>query len=158
AEATCDGDPTAGGFLVHVWDRNNLAQRNITVIPKPQPLIKRIPRAALYAFVAGNRANVEPYMEVAIDRSAVPRSVELLLDPTGRESLIPALSNEDLGRGSRATAKVLESTRLGLTFCGSSGIVTLAPGSSFEWSDGGCADAVPLVGAEVVKRDGRRLF
>src|SRR5262249_55744619 len=156
-EVTCDGDPTAGGFLVHVWDRNNLGQRNITVIPKPQPFIKRIPPAALYAFVAGNRANVEPYMEIVIDRSSVPRSVEVLLDASGRESVFPALSAEDLGRGGRATAKVLESTRLGLSFCGSAGIVTLAPGSSFEWSDGGCAEAVPLVGAEAVKRDGRRL-
>ena len=157
AEVTCDGDPTAGGFAVHVWDRNNLAQRNITIIPKLQPFIKRIPRAALYAFVAGNRANVEPYMEITIDRSAVPRSVELFLETAGREPVFPALSDEDLGGGGRATAKVLESTRLGLSFCGSAGIVTLAPGSSFEWSDGGCAEAVPLEGAEVVKRDGRRL-
>jgi len=157
AEVTCDGDPTAGGFVVHVWDRNNLAQRNITVIPKLQPFIKRSPRAA-YAFVAGNRANLEPYMEIMIDRSAVPRSVELFLDPAGRESVFPALSAEDLGRGGRGTAKVLESTRLGLSFCGSAGIVTLAPGSSFEWSDGGCAEAVPLDGAEVVKRDGCRLI
>ncbi len=99
AEVTCDGDPTAGGFAVHVWDRNNLAQRNITVIPKLQPFIKRIPRASLYAFVAGNRSNLEPYMEVMIDRSAVPRSVELLLDPASRESVFPTLSDEDLGRG-----------------------------------------------------------
>ena len=157
AEVTCDGDSTAGGFAVHVWDRNNLAQRNITVI-RTQAFIKRIPRASLYAFVAGNRSNLEPYMEVMIDRSAVPRSVELLLDPASRESVFPTLSDEDLGRGGRATAKVLESTRLGLSFCGSAGIVTLAPGSSFEWSDGGCAEAVPLDGAEVVKRDGRRLL
>jgi hypothetical protein len=158
AEVTSDEDPTAGGFAVHVWDRNNLAQRNITVIPKVQPFIKRIPRAALYAFIAGHRANVEPYMELVIDRSAVPRSVELFLDPAARESVFPALSDDDLGRGGRATAKVLDSTRLGLSFCGSAGIVTLAPGSFFEWSDGGCAEAVPLVGAEVVKRDGRRLI
>jgi subtilisin family serine protease len=69
--------------LIHVWDSNDLAQKNISVIYSDAD-------AFAMAGVLGNLANQSPYLELLVDRRKVPPQVELfveLLDPRAKEWL-----------------------------------------------------------------------
>ncbi len=66
-----DGPPATG---VHVWDDNNLAQKNISIV---------YPAAGddfATALVTGHAANPSPYVILEVDRTLVPRSVQLYVD------------------------------------------------------------------------------
>jgi len=153
AEVSSDQDTTFAGFVTRVWQRNNLAQRNISTIKlSPKMLYPN------FAFLAGNPYNREPYMEIVVDRSQLPRTVELLLDPSDETRAFPALGDAAVRRPTQTATKVLDRTRLAVSLCGADGILTLEPGSSFAWGNGGCADAIPFAGAAWVERHGRRLL
>ena len=70
--------------LTHVWDSNDLAQKNISVVyPADDDTFAT-------AAVIGNLSNRSPYLELLIDRSNVPPHVQLyieLLDPKAKERL-----------------------------------------------------------------------
>lgn len=155
AQVHSNEDVTAPGFFpVHVWDRNNLAQRNISTVG---PLSMRSLRLR-YAFIAGNPFNREPYMEIAVDRSRLPKNVELYLDPSDDAGFFPALEDElARGRGAVST-RVLDRTRLAVSLGCSEAIFTIEAGSFFEWTNGGRPDAIPVSGAEWVEHRGRRLL
>lgn len=76
-----DGPAPTG---VHVWDNNNLAQKNTSITyPADDDTFAA-------AAVIGNRANRSPYLELLIDRSKVPPQVQLyveLVDPRAKERL-----------------------------------------------------------------------
>jgi len=60
--------------LTHVWDSNDLAQKNITIVyPDDDDTFAT-------AAVMGNLANRSPYLELQIDRSYVPPQVQLYLE------------------------------------------------------------------------------
>ena len=66
-----DGPPPSG---VHVWDDNNLAQKNITIewLETGEDF-----KAGM---VFGNRRNPSPFLFLEIDRSRVPRGIDLWVD------------------------------------------------------------------------------
>lgn len=70
--------------LTHVWDSNDLAQKNISIVyPDDDDTFAT-------AAVMGNLANRSPYLELQIDRSYVPPQVQLyveLLDQKAKEWL-----------------------------------------------------------------------
>ncbi len=60
---------------VHIWDNNNLAQKNISInYPDDDG-------AFTSAFVMGNRVNKSKYFELLIDRISVPPEVQLYIQP-----------------------------------------------------------------------------
>jgi hypothetical protein len=148
AEVTCDNDynvtPTGGA---HTWESNNLAQRNLTNIMTTYGSQVNFP------FVAGNRLNTELYMELDIDRSRLPRELELLLNPADSKFRIPGLGVGP--SGARRTLTLLDGVRLAISVCGCGGILTLAAGSGFECT-GPWAEDASLSGAEWVERQGER--
>ncbi|MBA7617683.1 hypothetical protein ES703_24999 [subsurface metagenome] len=60
---------------VRTWQNNNLAQRNLTNI-----LVTKNTKV-VFPFVIGHLLNGERSIELVIDRSKLPRDIELLLDP-----------------------------------------------------------------------------
>jgi hypothetical protein len=82
--------------LIHVWDSNDLAQKNISVIYSDAD-------AFAMAGVLGNLANRSPYLELLVDLRRVPPQVELfveLLDPKAKEWLRTFVQEHKLKLGS----------------------------------------------------------
>lgn len=67
-----DGPSPTG---THVWDNNNLAQKNISIVYPDDD------GAFTTAFVMGNKANKSKYFELLIDRINVPPQVQLYVQP-----------------------------------------------------------------------------
>lgn len=70
--APFDG-PTDGGG--HVWDSNNLAQRNVTIVGSDAGLSDI--RSAVFV---GNRLSRRKLLEVEIDRGSLPKTAQLYVD------------------------------------------------------------------------------
>ena len=134
--------------------RNNLAQRNLSVIDVLAGA------AAAFPMVAGHRRNGERLIELVVDRSGLPKHVELLLslDEDGR-----AFPQLDFRPGEPAPDEAarefptvfLDRCRLDTTLGGCRGILTLEKGSRFDMRPhhhGG----VKVEGGEVVLRGDRR--
>lgn len=68
----CNDYNSAAG--VHVWESNNLAQRNISVVET-----QAAAEALTLAFVAGNRFDRDETIELVIDRSSLPPDFRLQL-------------------------------------------------------------------------------
>jgi subtilisin family serine protease len=64
--------PAATG--VHVWDRNNLAQRNVTVLYPPAG------SSFSMAAITGNAGNGSRFLEIVVDRRDVPPGIEMHVD------------------------------------------------------------------------------
>jgi len=70
--------------LTHVWDSNDLAQKNISIVYPDDS------DAFATAAVLGNLANSSRYLQLVVDRSLVPSKVQLfveLLDPIAKKWL-----------------------------------------------------------------------
>ncbi|WP_119268996.1 S8 family serine peptidase [Taklimakanibacter deserti] len=92
-----DGPPPTGN---HVWDDNNLAQKNISIIGTDAGADFTV------ATVVGNEENKAEYVLVEINRGHLPREVELyldLLDPILRRRI-----RESLSAGARERARLEE--------------------------------------------------
>lgn len=90
--------------LTHVWDSNDLAQKNISIVYPDDS------EAFATAAVLGNLANSSRYLQLVVDRSLVPSKVQLfveLLDPIAKKWLHKFLEDGD---------PVLESTCCQFTF------------------------------------------
>jgi subtilisin family serine protease len=136
--------------------RNNLAQRNLTVVDVLAGA------TAAFPMVAGHLRNAERVLELVIDRSELPKEVELLLslDEDGR-----AFPLVDFRRGESAPDDedaadyrtiFLDRTRLDTTLGGCRGILTLKKGSRFDMRPHHGTGSVKVVGGEVILRDNRR--
>lgn len=73
----------------HVWENNNLGQRNVTVASAAQRGL------AEFRFLVGNVKNPAKVVELVVDRRELPRDVELVLDPLTR--VAPGSSSSFLG-------------------------------------------------------------
>jgi hypothetical protein len=66
-----DGPPPTGD---HVWDDNNLAQKNISIVTADAG------SDFAFAIVAGHEQNSSEYLLLEIDRGSLPREVQLYVD------------------------------------------------------------------------------
>jgi hypothetical protein len=73
--------------------RNNLAQRNLSVINVLADT------AAAFPFLAGHASNTQRFLELVIDRSALPRAMPLLLDVDGENTYFPEVQVDPPGWG-----------------------------------------------------------
>lgn len=97
----------------HVWDDNNLAQKNVT-IAYPDNMNDNNFAAAI---VMGNDSNQSSKLDLIVDRSEVPPQVRLyveLLDRTAMDTLIRCLREDGNGgeTGDYSIVTLLEDTRV----------------------------------------------
>ncbi|UGQ44858.1 S8 family serine peptidase [Massilia endophytica] len=150
ATAPLTGDPISAR-------RNNLAQRNLSVIDVLANA------SATFPFVMGNRYNLERRMSLLVDRSRLPAAMPLTLslDEEGREFPAVDFNNQilpdDQGDSMCDNALVfLEETRIKTRFGCCTGILTLGKDSRFDCATRHKLGNIKVDGGEVVLRDGRR--
>jgi hypothetical protein len=157
AAATSDNDyafatasTTGGGLVVR---RNNLAQRNLSVIDVLASA------SVAFPFLAGNIANAERSMEILVDRSRFARGIPLLLalDDDGRAfplvDLKPTIKPTD---GAEDGIVFLERTKIEATLGCCRGVLTLEKGSRFDCPPVVRVGKVSVKGGEVILRDDKR--
>lgn len=149
ATAPLTGDPISAR-------RNNLAQRNLSVIDVLGGA------GASFPFIAGNLFNAERTMSLVIDRRRLPQGMPLVLslDDDGRDFPqvdfeTPVVDGQHDSCGDEGLV-FLERTRIKtrLGCCG--GVLTLEKGSRFDCAKPRRLGQVTVVGGEVVLRDGKR--
>ena len=155
ATAPLTGDPISAR-------RNNLAQRNLSVID-----VLAGARAA-FPFVAGSRYNRETRMTLVIDRSHLPETMPLTLSLDEDGSAFPAIDFDNQSdpmpgqtHGDEDMKKdcgliFLEDTRVKTRFACCCGILTLAKGSHFDCLPHRTLGNVTVEGGDVVLRNGKR--
>lgn len=133
-QVSSDNDYGSMPVGIHSWQSNNLAQRNITIATLTVSRARGVSTYhSIFPFVTGNKLNMDRYMELVIDRSALPGNAEVLLNTFDRDSYFPAV--EQLPTAvihPAATIKLLDRTRLLLSESNFKGVVTLEAGSTFE--------------------------
>ncbi len=122
------GSPIGGAVVVR---RNNLAQRNLTVVNLVAPFLKIIH----FPFVVGHRFNAERFMEIVVDAQGLPPGarLRLSLDEDGSafprvDFTAPAASH---GHSTSSDIVFLERTTMETTLGCWRGILTLEKGSRF---------------------------
>lgn len=138
--------------------RNNLAQRNLSVIDVLAGAVAKFP------FIAGNRFNLERTMSVKIDRSRLPAAMPLLLALDDDGSLFPAVNfdatpsgaDHDPDGGCGEGLVFLERTRIKTRLGCCSGILTVEKGSRFDCLKVNKLGEVAVKGGDVVLRGGKR--
>jgi subtilisin family serine protease len=145
AAVECDND-YGGSVGVRTWLSNNLAQRNISIVPSQSG------SSISYPFIAGHNLNRDLYMELVITRRGLPREIELLLDAWDVRRYFPAVDLPALPV--RQTITFLDRARLALSWCGRDEVLTLEAGSSFECRTPAKHD-ISLRGAALVERQGQ---
>ena len=155
ATAPLTGDPISAR-------RNNLAQRNLSVIDVLAGA------SAAFPFVAGSRYNREARMTLVIDRSHLPETMPLTLSLDEDGSAFPAIDfdnqtdpmpgqthgDEDMKKDCGLI--FLENTRVKTRFACCCGILTLAKGSHFDCLPHRTLGNVAVEGGDVVLRNGKR--
>ena len=118
---------TGGNLTVR---RNNLAQRNLSVIDVLADATTSFP------FLAGNLHNAQRFMEIVVNRNRLPKDVRLLLsiDEDGKAFPLvdltpPAFTPKDR---CHAGTVFLQRTRIETTLGCCRGVLTLAKGSRFD--------------------------
>ncbi len=142
---------TGGSIVVR---RNNLAQRNLSVIDVLSAT------AIAFPFLAGNQLNAERVMEIVVDRSQLPKDMKLFLaiDDDGlafpHVDLTPndVMPADDCNKG----IVYLERTKIKTTFGCCEGILTLEKGSRFDCLPPVKPGKVSVKGADLILRDGKR--
>jgi hypothetical protein len=136
--------------------RNNLAQRNLSVIDVLAGATAGFP------MIAGNLRNEERTLSIVVDKGTLPKDVDLLLSLDEDGSAFPSLNlaqidvptEDDITREYRTI--YLDRCRLETTLGGCRGILTLEKGSRFDVHSHHRAEGVKVEGGEVVLRDNRR--
>jgi hypothetical protein len=145
---------TGGNLVVR---RNNLAQRNLSVIDVLSGA------AVAWPFIAGHPLNLERQMQLAIDRSKLPAGMPLLLALDEDHGAFPRV-DLDLPKPERAPRDgecgsgmvLLERTRVTIESNCCRGMVTLEKGSRFDCLPERRLGAVDVQGGDVILRDDRR--
>lgn len=156
ATAPLTGDPISAR-------RNNLAQRNLSVIDVLSGASARFP------FIAGNFFNAERSMSIVIDRSRLPKNMPLLLSLDDDGSAFPAV---DFGARPGVDGKddpdgkdnddscggmvFLERTRIKTKLGCYTGVLTLEKGSRLECPTSKKLGRVTVQGGEVILRGEKR--
>ncbi|HBL14509.1 MAG TPA: hypothetical protein DD379_24600 [Cyanobacteria bacterium UBA11162] len=149
--AFATADFTGGTIVVR---RNNLAQRNLSVIDV-------LAGAAIaFPFLAGNLLNAERMMEIRVDRTQLPKDMKLLLaiDDDGmafpRVDLMPNIDTP--AENGKKGIVYLERTRIETTLGCCRGILTLEKGSRFDCLPVVKLGKISVKGGDVILRDGKR--
>jgi subtilisin family serine protease len=142
--------------------RNNLAQRNLSVID----VLKNA--SVAFPFVVGSRFNLERKVSIVIDRSRLPSAMPLTLalDDDGRafpavdfaNQVSPApQQGQELDEGMCDSSLVfLEETKVKTSFGCCKGVLTLGKGSRFDCVKKSTLGNVTVQGGDVVLRNGKR--
>lgn len=139
-----------------VFRRNNLAQRNVSVVELTRAT-HHVP--VIFPFLAGHVQNASRSMEIFIDRSGLPKTMPLLLnlDDDGRAfSLVDLRPTTSAAEQNEADCVFLEPARLEGTFSGCRGVLNLARGSRFNCSPQVRIEDVDVQGGEIILRDNKR--
>lgn len=124
--------------------RSNLAQRNLT-------LINVLPDAlACFPFLAGHALNDERFIELVIDRSALPTTMPLRLALDGENIHFPRVDVDGAAGCDHDEVVFLDRTRLETRFKCCKGVLTLEKGSRFECRHPKRVGDVDVTGGEVV--------
>jgi hypothetical protein len=139
--------------------RNNLAQRNLSVINVLADT------AAAFPFLAGHASNTQRFLELVIDRSALPRAMPLLLDVDGENTYFPEVQvdpptwgpgqDQDDDRGCEGLV-FLDRTRVRTGFGCCVGVLTLERGSRFDCAPTKRVLGIDVIGGQVILRGNRR--
>lgn len=141
-----------------VTQRNNLAQRNLSVI---NVLADARGASATFPFLAGHAMNDEPTMQLVVDRSRLPKgaTVRLALDEGNLHfpnvDLTPVPGKQPNG-GCGGGMVFLERTRVQTRFGCCDGVLTLEKGSSFDCAPSLRVGTVGVQGGRVVLIGDRR--
>jgi subtilisin family serine protease len=141
---------TGGGLVVR---RNNLAQRNLSVIDVLAST------AVTFPLLAGHVLNADPTMEIVVDRSRLPRTMPLLLalEDDGRAfPLVELRPTITPGEREEGAIVFLERTRIEATLGCCRGVLTLEKGSRFDCPLAVRVGKVSVQGGEVIIRDDQR--
>lgn len=151
ATAPLTGDPISAR-------RNNLAQRNLSVIDVLASA------SASFPFIAGNLFNAERLMSIVIDRSRLPKAMPLLLALDDDGSAFPLVdfetqpTNQDEhedGCGDDGLV-FLERTRVKTRLGCCTGVLTLEKGSRFDCLKVNKLGKLTVKGGEVILRGDKR--
>jgi len=151
ATAPLTGDPISAR-------RNNLAQRNLSVIDVLASA------SASFPFIAGSLYNAERIMSIMIDRSRLPKAMPLLLALDDDGSAFPLVNFEtQLSSGNQNTDDCcddglvfLERTRVKTRLGCSTGVLTLGKGSRFDCLNVNKLGKVTVKGGDVILRGDKR--
>lgn len=151
ATAPLTGDPISAR-------RNNLAQRNLSVIDVLANA------SATFPFIAGNLYNAERRMSIVIDRSRLPQAMPLLLALDDDGSAFPLVDFETLPNevdqreedGGDEGLVFLERTRVKTRLGCCTGVLTLEKGSRFDCLKVHKLGQVSVKGGEVILRGDKR--
>jgi len=140
---------TGAGLIVR---RNNLAQRNLSVIDVLAGA------AALFPILAGNRLNNERLMEIVVDRSQLRKEMQLLLSLDDDIQAFPRLDLDNLHTDKQNENAIvyLDRTKIEITMGLSRGILTLERGSRFDPLMPAKIKKVNVKGGEVIIRNEKR--
>jgi subtilisin family serine protease len=143
---------SAGDIIV--VRRNNLAQRNLSVIDVLASA------SASFPFLAGNRQNTERVMEVRVDRSRLPKDMRLLLaldDDTKAFPLVD-LTPPDFTHAADDNGGMifLERTSIETTIGCCRGVLTLEKGSRFDCPPSVKIGKVDVKGGVVIMQGDKR--
>jgi hypothetical protein len=150
ATAPLTGDPISAR-------RNNLAQRNLSVIDVLAGA------TASFPFIAGNLYNSERIMSLMIDRSRLPQAMPLILSLDDDGSAFPMVSfdtqlssldsqTDDSCEGMIFVERARVKTRFGCC----TGVLTLEKGSRFDCLKSPRLGTVTVKGGEVILRGDKR--
>ena len=151
ATAPLTGDPISAR-------RNNLAQRNLTVIDVLAGA------GASFPFIAGSLYNADRLMSIVIDRSRLPKTMPLLLalDDDGRAFPLVDFEtgrtgeNEQEGDCGDDGLVFLERARVRTRLGCCTGVLTLEKGSRFDCLEANELGKVIVKNGEVILRGGKR--
>jgi hypothetical protein len=139
---------------VIVVQRNNLAQRNLTVINVLGDA------AVLFPFIAGHRTDSETSMDILIDRSQLPKDMELLLSVDDDGQLFPLVDFTGAGTTFQDPCDrgiiFLERAKLEVTFGCCRSVLTLEKGSRLDCLNPAGIGKISVQGGEVILRNGKR--
>ena len=151
ATAPLTGDPISAR-------RNNLAQRNLSVIDVLASA------SASFPFIAGNLYNAERLMAIVIDRSRLPKAMPLLLSLDDDGSAFPLVdfemqpTNQDGHKDDCGDDGLvfLERTRVNTRLGCCMGVLTLEKGSRFDCLKVNKLGKVTVNGGDVILRGDKR--
>lgn len=151
ATAPLTGDPISAR-------RNNLAQRNLSVIDVLASA------SASFPFIAGSLYNAERIMSITIDRSRLPKAMPLLLALDDDGSAFPLVNfdtqpsseNQNTDDCCDDGLVFLERTRVNTRLGCCMGVLTLEKGSRFDCLKVNKLGRVTVKGADVILRGDKR--
>ncbi|HEX6873126.1 MAG TPA: S8 family serine peptidase [Micromonosporaceae bacterium] len=143
---------TSGSLIVA--RRNNLAQRNLTVVPAA------IGSTVEFPFMVGSAFSQTRFAKLVVDRRAMPAgiSLELAMEPRRRRQGTGLRIMEPTFIDDEHDLVFVDRTRMEVRLGQLEGLVTLEPGSRFHYLEPTTVDVQYTDGGDVVVRRGERLL